>query len=223
MNNKNNPYQRIHSLKATQQGAAALVMTLIILSVLTIIGITSSKTAVIETRMTTNSIEKFKSRIAAESAFNYAINQLDDFNEIDWLNTCGRNGIYDLRTTASPTCPDPLNSGSTVPAKSQAQWNSMLNVSNWSWASSSSHAVLLDKLSADNAQILTSSAQRTNPMGLVTNPQYIIGIHDPVLRPGSENKHCFPVTIVAASKGGVDSSQTFIKVNAIPESGCYYP
>ena len=210
-----------------QQGAAVLAMTLVILAVLTIIGITSSKTASIETRMTSNAIEKHKSRIAAESALNYALAQVKtfDINGTDFLDTCGRDGIYDLRASASPTCPanDPTDPTATVPAKNLAAWNNITHAQNWGWTTSSLHGTMLDKLSADNSPILVDTAARTNPMRLVENPQYAIGIHDPILQPGSEGQYCFPVSIIAAAKGGVNQSQTLLMIKAIPENGCFYP
>jgi len=215
---------RMKANKAKQEGAAALIMTLVLLSVLTIIGISGSKTAVIETRMTTNSIEKFKSRIAAESAINYALAEMNDFTmEVEWLNTCGLNGVYDLRTDAATTCPDPDDDDDTIEANNQSHWDNVIHVSDWNWNNTTSHGFMLDKLSADNSQILVNTAQRTNPMSLVNAPQYVIAINDAVLRPNSENKYCFPVTIIGAAKGGLDSSKTYIQVNAIPESGCFYP
>lgn len=210
-----------------QQGVAVLLMTLILLAVLTLIGITSSKTATIETRITTNAIEKHKSRIAAESALNYALAQVKgfDINGTDFLDTCGRDGIFDLRTSVTPTCPanDPTDPTATVPAKNLAAWNTIIHAANWGWNSSSLHGTMLDKLSADNSPILVDDASRLNPMRLIDNPQYAIGIHDPVLQPGSAGQYCFPVSIIAAAKGGVGQSQTLLMIKAIPQNGCYYP
>ncbi len=226
-----NPDNTIHTLQPfpgrRQQGAAVLIMTLIILTVLTLIGITSSKTAAIETRMTTNAIEKHKSRIAAESALNYALSDVYnyDIDSTDFLDTCGRDGVFDLRSTASPTCPanDPNDPDATIPAKTLSTWNSIASVSGWGWNNTSLRGVSPDKLSADNSPILVDNATRVNPMDLIDSPQYAIGIHDPILQAGSEGQMCFPVSIIAAGKGGVDQAQTLIMIKTIPPNGCFYP
>ena len=207
-----------------QQGAAVLTMTLIILGVLTIIGITSSKTSIIEARMTTNSIEKNKSLIAAESGLNKALSDLASFTQSDFLNIClpdnggVRNGIFDLRTTASDTC---AISGGTVPANNLARWNSINSPSSWAWDSATLRETSLDKLSADGSPILTNDTERSNPMKLVSAPQYAIAIHDAVPRMGSEGVSCFPVSIIAAAKGGVSQTQTLIEIKVVPPNGCF--
>ncbi len=222
MNNKNNTKQTKPSLHK-QNGTAVLAMTMILLAVLTVIGITSSRTAVIETRMTTNSIEKSKSRIAAESTLNYALNQLDSFTGDDFLETCNRSGVYDLRTTASATCPDPDDADSTISANNLGVWNSISSAAHWNWSSTSLSSATENRLSATDSPILLDTAERTNPMKLVSAPQYAIGIHDAILRAGSENQYCFPVSIIAAAKGGMEQTQTLIEIKTIPSNGCFYP
>ncbi len=222
MNNKNNTKQTKPSLHK-QNGTAVLAMTMILLAVLTVIGITSSKTAVLETRMTTNAIEKNKSRIAAESALNIALQQLNNFDAMDFLEICNRSGIYDLRSTANSTCPDPDDADATVSANNLTSWNSISNAANWNWNSTSLRTTTDNMISATDSPILVNDSERTNPMRLVSAPQFAIGIHDAVLRAGSENQYCFPVSIIAAAKGGVDQTQTLIEIKTIPSSGCFYP
>ncbi|MEE9303736.1 MAG: hypothetical protein V3U84_08105, partial [Thiotrichaceae bacterium] len=151
------------------------------------------------------------------------LSQLDSFTADSFLETCNRSGIYDLRSTASSTCPDPNDSDATIPANNLSSWNSISSATHWNWSSTSLRSVTENKLSAANSPILASDAQRTNPMKLVSAPQYAIGIHDAILRAGSENQYCFPVSIIAAAKGGVDQTQTLIEIKTIPSNGCFYP
>ena len=195
-----------------QQGAAVLVISLILLSVLTVIGISSSKTTTIDTKMTTNSIEKQKSMLAAESAINYAWGNIISAIDIDdannaYLDVCLINGIYDLRTGAAPSC-----------GRNQAAWDTMSSPANWDWDTASKRGAMLDTLSADGSPVLLDTAERTNPMKLTRAPQFIIGIHDAIPRPGFAGQSSFPVTIIGAAKGAVNTAQTFIEVNTIPAS-----
>ncbi len=196
-----------------QQGAAVLAISLILLSIITVIGISSSKTTTIDTKMTTNSIEKQKSMFAAESAINYAWSSIVSSIDIEdasnaYLDVCLINGIYDLRTGAVPSC-----------GRNQAAWDTMSSPANWEWETASKRGAMLDTLSADGSPILLNTAERSNPMKLTRAPQFIIGIHDAIPRPGFAGQSSFPVTIIGAAKGAVNTAQTFIEVKTIPESG----
>ncbi len=202
-----------HTLRRKEQGNATLIMSLVLLSVAIIIGTTSSRISLNEVRMTSNSIEKQKSLIAAESAIQAGWNEVNSFSKIDFLDPCNKSGVYDLRATAPATC-------SGVPfTNTLTAWASLKNPVNWDWVSTAKRLVMVDSISATAATMLTSDEQ-TNPMNLARAPQYTIALHEPVTRAGS-TQVCFPVSIIGAAKGGVDETETLIEVRAIAGNSCF--
>lgn len=216
INNPNN-----YRFTTIQDGNATLAMSLVLLSVVTVIGITSSKTATNEVRMTSNSIDKQKSMIAANGAVTKAWNIVESFNQMDFLDPCIRPGVYDLRTTAPSTCTSVYN-GQTITtsfSNNRDSWDTARNPVNWSWDVTNNRQSMDNKLSAPRAQILTT-AEQADPMKLHRPPQYSIAIHDPIYRAGS-TQICFPVSITGAAKGGGQETETMIEIKAVPASSCF--
>lgn len=214
-----------------QSGNATLAMSLVILAVVTVVGTTSSKTATNEVRMTSNSIEKQKSLIAADDAVTKAWNIVKSFDQMDFLNPCNRPGVYDLRTPVRTTCPTldvngehifDQNNTLVISSFSNNKNSWDLDPTHWKWDASihaNHHQSLSGMLSTINVQMLTS-AQKVNPMKLLREPQFTIGIHDPVYRAGS-TQVCFPVSIIGAANGGVEETETLIQIRGIPPNGCF--
>lgn len=209
-----------------QTGNATLAMSMVLLTVVTVIGITSSKTATNEIKMTANSIEKQKSLIAAESAVLQAWNTVNSFSKMDFLEPCHRPGIYDLRATAtgkSCTALDPVTNQDVITSftNNTSAWQTSKNPNTWDWAGTNAdqHQDLADSLSI-SATILTSG-ETNNPMRLFKIPQFAIAIHEAVYRAGS-TQVCFPVSIIGAAKGGVKETETLIEIRAIPPNSCFH-
>ena len=214
--NSNNP------VMTTQTGNATLAMSLVLLAVVTVVGTTSSKTATNEIRMTSNSIEKQKSLIAADDAVTQAWKVVNSFSKMDFLDPCNRPGVYDLRSTAPSTCSSIDEHGDPVTtsfANKRSSWDVSKKPVNWQWGAGNHRQSLANKISATSAPVL-KSAERTDPMKLYIVPQYSIAIHDPVYRAGS-TQVCFPVSIIGAAKGGVQETETFIEIRAIPANSCF--
>ncbi len=214
-----------YQLMAVQKGNATLAMSLVLLAVVTVVGTTSSKTATNEVRMTSNSIEKQKSLIAADDAVAKAWEIVNTFTKMDFLDPCNRPGVYDLRTTAPATCSSVGENDQPVTtsfSNKRTSWDTSRNPVNWQWDATDHpghHKSLDNKLSATTAEML-SSAEKVDPMKLYLPPQYSIAIHDPVYRAGS-TQVCFPISIIGAAKGGVKETETFIEIRAIPANSCF--
>ncbi len=215
-------HQYNNKLVTNQKGNATLAMSLVLLAVVTVVGTTSSKTATNEVRMTSNSIEKQKSLIAADDAVAKAWKVVNSFSKMDFLDPCNRPGVYDLRSTAPSTCSSVDEHGQTVStsfANKTNSWDVSRNPVNWQWGAGNHKKSLDNKISATSALIL-KSAERADPMKLYLPPQYSIAIHDPVYRAGS-TQVCFPISIIGAAKGGVKETETFIEIRAIPANSCF--
>lgn len=225
-----------------QEGAALLGVTILMISVLTVVGISTSKSSTIEAKIATNFVEKQKAMLAADSAIYFAWNKANTEFDIDsFVQNCDTAGTYDLRASNVEACsannPDETQNGGSLdnstgdeagstdtttnnrPAKTRAEWTGIKSSADWDWNNASLHSNMTHKL-ASTASFLTT-AEQTNPMKLVTAPQYAMGIHDPVLRKGTENYHCIPISVIGAGKGSTDTAKVLVEVKAIPKSGCF--
>lgn len=199
-----------------QRGTAQLLFVVTMLSILTLMGITASKSSLIETHMANNIVETKKAIIAANSAVTYAWNESRaNFNPIEFVENCEAAGAFDLRASAATSC----TQGQQGAAKTRTVWNDIESSLNWSWSSTSQHQSMPNLLAA-HVNFLTSH-QQNNPMQLLATPQYATGIHELVLLKGSENYHCMPISIIGAGKGSTQSSQALVEIRAIPKSGCF--
>ena len=93
------PIQNLHRVKHTQRGTA-LVMTLVILLLLTMLGITAINTSTLEERMAGNTKDQNLSFQAAETALRAAETWVQSTTAATQLNTNNAIGIYDPSVTA---------------------------------------------------------------------------------------------------------------------------
>lgn len=187
-----------------QQGAVVISMVLVLLVVLTVVGLTSAKKASVETKMTTNTVNRQKALIAAGSAVKYAWSDLNatGFELTEYVSNCSENGAYDLRDNADTSCQG------TGLAKTKSVWNAMMVSSADGWS---------DHTKRKN--VTNTTLQAT--MGLTVAPQYMMGIRDAIERKGTEGSYCVPVSIMGAGTGGTKYAKSLVEVNAIPRSGCF--
>lgn len=200
-----------------QQGATQLLFVIIMLSILSMMGITASKSSIIETHMANNIVETKKAISAANSAATYAWNVTrTHFDAIEFVENCEQSGMFDLRTNASTSCLQ----GNQGEAKTRTVWKTIESTSDWSWNSTSQHQLMPDTLAIDVDFLATT--KQNNPMNLLSAPQYAMGVHDTVLLKGAENYHCMPISIIGAGKGSTQGAQALIEIKAIPKSGCFH-
>ncbi len=186
------------------QEGIVLFVGLIMLLLATLIGMTAVQTTTLEEKMAANQQDRHKALQAAEAAARYAWFKLNDsggFNVKDFTNNSGNPGFYDLRLG---------NVVTTTGNKLMANWNAITSsTSAWPWDGATERAITPNKV-ADG-----------DPMKLGTAPQYVIGMHEPVLRKGTENRKCIPFTIIGAGQGSNGTSRAFVKLQVIPKSGCF--
>ena len=92
------PIQKLYHVKHSQRGTA-LVMTLVILLLLTMLGITAINTSTLEERMAGNTKDQNLSFQAAETALRTAEAWVQSTTAATQLNTNNANGIYDPSST----------------------------------------------------------------------------------------------------------------------------
>ncbi|MEE9426013.1 MAG: PilX N-terminal domain-containing pilus assembly protein [Methylococcales bacterium] len=186
-----------------------MVIGLVMLFVLTMVALAAARTTTFQEKMAFNTQERNKALQAAESASRYAWSILGtaNYKESDFITNTSKSGLYDLRGF------DPI-SGS----KLTANWNAIYSVNNWPWSDTIKRAAMPNTVATSSLSFITDNS---NPMQLAAAPQFVAGMHAPVLRKGSENKYCIPYTIAGAGKGSTDSSQVIIELKVIPKFSCY--
>lgn len=190
-----------YKLKSGQTGVV-LMVALIILLLLSLIGVSGVQSTLLEEKMAGNLQEQFKAIQAAESAARYAWAQLDgtSVDIADFTNNAANTGFYDLRSSGVVT---------TTGNKLLADWNAVASAGSWPWADATKRAAMPNKIAA------------SDPMKLAAAPQFIIGMHEPILRKGTENRWCIPFSIIGARQGSSANSRALIALKVIPKSGCY--
>lgn len=196
--NQNSSYSP--SMPSKQNGVALLSIVLVMLVIVGLLSMTTSKTAILETKMVFNMQDKQRSSLAADSAALYGWEQLKlgvDITEV--INNGTQPGYYVL--------------GDNIPtlAKSGVHWNANGNVVSWPWQDNNKRFEIPVQLGGS-----------TNPMKLVSNPQYTVGMHDAVLRKGTSDYYCLPMSVIGASQGGTTQTRTLIELKTIPKSTCYH-
>lgn len=177
------------------QGGMVLIIGLVILTLLTMITLNITKTVILQESMAFNTQERNKALQAAESATCYAWSILGTTSGTsieDFINNAAHNGIYDLRQNNT-------EDGSKV----IADWNAIYNINNWPWENTTLRTEMPSKVETTNLDFISVNE---NPMQLSATPQYVMGMHEPIFRKGSENKKCIPFTIMGAGKGSIESN-----------------
>ncbi len=190
------------SAQSKQQGMAVLSMVILLLVVVGMLSMTAAKSTILETKMVFNLQDKQRSLMAADSSALFGINEArTNLNDkiTDIVNNSTHPGYYVLG--------DKITSG----AKIDSDWNGIKNVNSWPWGDNTKRFVLPSQLGGT-----------ANPMKLQANPQYVIGMHNPVMRKGTANYKCIPLSVIGASKGGTTTTRTLIEMKVIPKSGCYF-
>ena len=138
------PVQKLHFVKHAQRGTA-LVMTLVILLLLTMLGITAINTSTLEERMAGNTKDQNLSFQAAETVLRAAEAWVQSTTAATQLTTNNASGIYD---------------STGVPSTTTELWDSI------DWSSPSN---LVTYPGVPGAPATTSSLSEVN-----TQPRYII-------------------------------------------------
>lgn len=208
-----------HIYPSNQDGVAVMGFVVVLLVVLTMVGISSSKTSTLELKMSTNSTEHQKAKLAAESAIYHAWKKVnDDLDFKKYVSNCAESGVFDLRSNAeATTC---TKNNKTKNSKNSGTWVNITSSKDWKWKNSDTNESLPNSLTVTSAPFLSSS-EMVNPMKISQAPQFATGIHEPILLKGTENYYCIPVSIIAAGAGSSDNSTVLIEVKSIPRSGCF--
>ena len=200
MTYKNN--SQLLTTPSREKGMAVLSMVILLLVVVGMLSMTATKSTILETKMVFNVQDKQRSLMAADSSALFAWEQakpdLDDSLK-DIVNNDTHAGYYVLG--------DKIVSSD----KKLAEWNAIKNVTAWPWDDTDKRFALPQQLGG-----------ATNPMKLQANPQYAIGIHNPITRKGTAGYKCIPVSMIGASKGGTATTRTLIEMRAIPKSACFF-
>lgn len=199
--NKNNKlaYLAEANKPSNQQGVALLGFVLVLIVIISLISITASKTAILETKMVSNMQDKQRSLLSADSATLFAWKQIkQNINIEDIVDNNNHPGLYVLGQKIATT------------SKSADDWNEINDVSSWPWNDSQKRFSLPEQLGGS-----------TNPMQLARSPQYTVGMHDSVLRKGMSDYRCIPVKIIGAGQGGSSQTRSLIEIKVLPKSTCY--
>ena len=208
MNDKNNIQSENMPMQASmksaqpskQKGMALMSTVLMMMVVVSLVTLTASKTTILETKMVFNMQDKQRSLLAADSAALFGWEQIrTNVNIKNMINNSSHAGYYVL--------------GDKIPntAKSGVDWSAFKNVVSWPWDNT-------DK----RFEIPVQLGGTANPMKLIAKPQYIAGMHNPILRKGTANQRCIPVSVIGASKGGTAQTRTLIELKTVPTSTCYF-
>ena len=193
----------LSSTPSKQNGTVLLGTVLVLMVVVGVLSLTSAKTTILETKMVFNMQDKQRSLMAADSAAQYAWEQIKNNIDIkDVINNDTHSGYYVLGDKIDITGTN---------SKSGDDWDSNENVMSWPWADATKRVAMPTQLGGT-----------TNPMKLLSNPQYTIGMHNSVLRKGTANYHCIPMSVIGASQGGTTQTRTLIELKTIPKSTCYH-
>jgi len=188
------------SLPSKNKGLALLTTVLALMIIVSLLTLTTFNTTILETKMVFNIQDKQRSFAAADSAALYAWEEVNSgFDITEVINNDTHPGYYVLGSEITST------------SKRSSDWNAIESVMSWPWEDNTKHFTLPDQLGGD-----------ANPMKLVSNPQYTIGIHNPVLRKGTANHYCNPISIIGASQGGTTQTRTLVEMKTIPTNSCYY-
>lgn len=200
--NRNASRQVRQSAQSKQQGMALLSIVILMLVVVGLLSMTASQSTILETKMVFNLQDKQRSLIAADSSALFGVNEaLTNLNVkiAEIIKNNAHPGYYVLG--------DKIISNEKI----ASDWKEIRNVITWPWEDDTKRFVLPSQLGGT-----------ANPMKLQANPQYVIGMHNPVVRKGTAGFNCVPVSIIGASKGGTANTRTLIEMKAIPKSGCYF-
>ena len=193
---------RSASMPSKQSGIALLGIVLVLMVVVGLLSMTSAKNTILETKMVFNLQDKQRSLTAADSAAQYGWEQIQkDFDIKKVINNDTEAGFYVLGDAIA------LESGT----KSGNDWNANENVMTWPWLDIKKRFEIPAQLGGN-----------ANPMKLVAMPQYTVGMHNSILRKGTSNYRCIPMSIIGASQGGTTQTRTLIELNTIPKSTCYH-
>lgn len=194
------------------QSGTVLIVTLILVIVMTIIGVSVMGSTRLNERIVGNAQEKQRAFEAADSATRYAISM---------INGVGKNIVMDLTLNASsPALYDLRSSGSGIDTstgnKLIADWGSIRSA--WPWNDANKRAQLPSNLGVDAS--LTYIQDTNNPMNLSTTPQFVVGMRARVPRKGTEGQECVPFDIIGAAHGSNLDSESIIEMKTVLVSVC---
>ena len=189
---------RQQSYPSQQQGMALLGIVIMLMIVITLLSMTSARNTVLETKTVFNLQDKQRSFHGAESAVMHAWDDIKKNADLTKIVDAEDSGYYILGDNIDGS------------ESSNKQWLEIKNVMSWPW-----------KDPTKRFAIPTQVGGTENPMKLLTNPQYAIGINNAVTRKGMSNYRCVPFNIIGASQGGTEQTRTLIELKAVPSRTCF--
>lgn len=200
MNLISNEYKNTASLN--KQRGVVLVVSLIMLILVSMMGIHSMRTSIIQEKMASNWFDRLKALQAAEAGVRFGVSQINTtaFSMDDFVNNVNKKSFYDMRQQGA------INQGDSN--KTANAWLANRSPSSWPWTD------------ADKRGEIAHHIDSANSMGLIRKPQFAIGMQEAILRAGSEGFICLPYTVIGAGKGATASTNVLIEVKVIPKSGC---
>ncbi len=187
---------------AKKQQGAALIVGLLMLILLTMLGVTSMTSAILDEKMASNREDSKRAFLSADSAARYAQAQVQNavYGVDDFIGNvgAGKGELYDLR-----------DAGSVVGNKLAADWRDIRSAANWPWGDSNRRSEMPDHIVA------------ANPMALAVRPQFVVGMQNASPRKGSEGYECIPYNIIGAGAGANASSRSLVEMKVITKSSCF--
>jgi Tfp pilus assembly protein PilX len=190
------------TLCINKQKGVVLIVSLVMLILVSILGISSIRTATLNEKTTANSFDRLKALQSAEAGVRFGISQLDSptFSMDNFVNNVNNQTFYDMRRHGAINQAD----GN----KTVTNWLANRSPANWPWEDDSKRSETTNYIDTNNS------------MGLVRKPQFSIGMQEAILRAGSEGFICLPYTVIGAGQGSSVTTQVLIEVKVIPRSGC---
>lgn len=195
------------SLPSKQKGVALLLTVTMLLTVLTLLTLTATSSTMIDSKLSSNILDKKRATLAADSASRYAWQDIkNNFDLTKFIENSAHAGYYDLRRGVTGT-------------KKRSDWQAIRTPSSWDWSSTTKHQAMANKLELKTKPSYISS--QANPMSLSIAPQYTLGVHSPIPRMGTEGFFCQPVTILGAAQGASQNTRVLVEFKAIPRKSCF--
>ena len=191
-----------------QRGSALLLTVMVLFSTLTLLILSATNASITNTKLSANVLDKQRAILAADSASRYAWEQEKKTYKIsNYVENSSHGGHYDLRKDANKK------------VKNQSSWMNIRSTASWSWDKATRRDVMPNKLSL--ATSVPYIKDKNNPMKLSAAPQFVKGLHDPILRGGTESFYCMPVSILGAAQGGSKKTRALVEIKVIPRKGCF--
>ncbi|MCP4875084.1 MAG: hypothetical protein GY896_06365 [Gammaproteobacteria bacterium] len=187
------------------QGGSALIISLMLVIVVSLLSLSGIQSAILETRMASNLQDSQKAMQSADSAVRHGWELIGQsgYDVDNFVTNTSSAGLYDLRGA---------NLDTSDGNKLIAEWTAIRSARDWPWDDDTKRYAMPDSLDQDGT---------TNPMEIAAPPQFVIGMHDIIKRKGSESFYCISYSVIGAGRGTNSVSRKLVELKVIPKGGCF--